>query len=214
MLGNLMHPDAYAILAAPHSADIKIKGSRFLALAFPVGGEEEAESIRSRLEDEHKGASHYCWALRLGSPEQLLERNSDDGEPAGSAGAPMARALHSSGLSDLLVVVIRWFGGTKLGVGGLIRAYGEAAALSLADAERGERMQNRGLTGILPFEFEGDLRALLARYEGRIRKLNYREEGFQIDLELPASLAETLKENVRDLSRGRHELLDLEESGP
>ncbi len=209
-----MHPDAYAILAAPSSAEIKIKGSRFLALAFPVHSEDEARAIRSRLEDDHKGASHYCWALRLGSPEQLLERNSDDGEPAGSAGAPMARAMNSSGLSDLLVVVMRWFGGTKLGVGGLIRAYGEAAALSLSNAERAERMQTRRLTGTLPFEFEGDLRALLARYEGRIQKLDYREDGFHVDLRLPASLADTLKENVRDLSRGRNALADIEESGP
>jgi len=214
MLGNLMHPDAYAILAASSSAEIKIKGSRFLALAFPVSNEEEAVAIRTRLEDDHKGASHYCWALRLGSPEQLLERNSDAGEPAGSAGPPMARALQSSGLSDLLLVVIRWFGGTKLGVGGLIRAYGEAAALSLSEAQRGERMQNRCLTGILPFEFEGDLRALLSRYEGRIQRLDYREEGFQVELELPDSLADKLKENVRDLSRGRHSLEDFEESGP
>jgi uncharacterized YigZ family protein len=214
MLGNLMHPDAYAILAAPSSAEIKIKGSRFLALAFPVHSEEEATAIRSRLENEYKGASHYCWSLRLGSPEQIIERNSDAGEPAGSAGAPMARALKSSELSDLLVVVIRWFGGTKLGVGGLIRAYGEAAALSLTNAERGERMQTRRLTGTLPFEFEGDLRALLARYEGRIQKLDYHEDGFHIDLRLPASLADTLKENVRDLSRGRHALADSEESGP
>ncbi len=209
-----MHPDAYAILAAPSSAETKIKGSRFLALAFPIASESEAAAIRSRLKDEQKGANHYCWALRLGSPEQLLERNSDDGEPAGSAGAPMARALNSSGLSDLLVVVIRWFGGTKLGVGGLIRAYGEATALSLVDAKRTERMQTRSLTGTLPFELEGDLRALLARYEGSIVNLDYREEGFHIELKLPESLAEALKKNVRDLSRGRHALVDIEESGP
>ncbi len=208
-----MHPDAYAILAAPSSAETRIKGSRFLALAFPVGGEEEALAIRRRLEDEHKGASHYCWALRLGPPEAVTEKHSDDGEPAGSAGAPMARALKSSELSDLLVVVIRWFGGTKLGVGGLIKAYGEAAALALESARRGERLESRRLSGSFPFEMEGDLRALLSRREGSIESLDYDAEGFRLRVVLPASQAEALKENVRDLSRGRHELSDVEESG-
>ncbi len=205
-----MHPDAYAILSAPSRAESRIKGSRFLALAYPVQSEEEAAGIRRRLEGEHKGASHHCWALRLGPPETVLEKHSDAGEPAGSAGAPMARALKSSGLSDLLVVVIRWFGGTKLGVGGLIKAYGETAALTLESARRGERLESRRLGGSFPFEMEGDLRALLARHEGRIEKLDYAAEGFQVLVTLPASRAEALKENVRDLSRGRHELSDVE----
>jgi len=207
-----MHPDAYAILEAPAQAEIRVKGSRFLALALPAVDEAGAEALRARLEGDHRDATHLCWGLRLGAPDVALERHSDAGEPAGSAGAPIARAIASSGLSDLLVVVVRWFGGTKLGVGGLIRAYGEAAALCLRSASAAERIRCRRLAGSLPFEMEGDLRTLLARHGGRLLSIGYGADGIEVRLETPASSVDSLKQNVRDLGRGRFTLQESDES--
>jgi uncharacterized YigZ family protein len=205
-----MHEDAYSILARAAEVETKVKGSRFLSLAYPLRQEAEALSIRESLAEQYRDASHHCWALKLGEPGTALLRHSDAGEPAGSAGAPIARAIQAANLSDLLVVVIRWFGGTKLGVGGLIRAYGEAAALALLDAERGEYLDYRRLGCRLPFEMEGDLRSLLERSEGHLLKIEYHEEGVDLEIEIPKSAVDPIKENVRNLSRGRHELKDLD----
>ena len=98
-----------------------IKGSRFLAFARPIQGEEEAKEFLHQIREEHPKASHHCFAWRFADGE---ERMSDDGEPRGSAGAPMLKRLISLDCVDSMVVVVRYFGGTKLGIGGLIRAYG------------------------------------------------------------------------------------------
>ena len=170
-----MHPDAYPALASPRSAELRVKGSRFLALSHPVASEAEARELLRDIESRHPDASHHCWALRLGHPDRALCRDADAGEPGGSAGPPIARALQSSGLSDLLCVVLRWFGGTKLGVGGLIRAYGEAARTSLADAPVAERLTRHRLRGSFAYEHEPVLRSLLERLAGRLLSSDYDE---------------------------------------
>jgi len=211
-LRMMMHPDAYPILSGPSRAELKVKGSIFLALAFPLRAEDEAARLRNSLIAEYRSARHQCWALRLGRPGEALERHSDAGEPAGSAGPPIARAIRSSSLSDLLIVVIRWFGGTKLGVGGLIRAYGESAARALENAPTGERLDCLRLSGRLPFELEGNLRALLQRRRGRVLKLSYGGEGLEVEVELPRSDAAYLEKSVRDWSRGRFSLCEVDDS--
>jgi uncharacterized YigZ family protein len=114
----------YRVPAAPATAELREKGSRFLALVGPAGGEEQARAIRADLARGHPDATHLCWALRLGWPAR--ERTSDAGEPAGTAGVPMLQVLRGAGLSDVQAVVARWFGGVKLGKGGLARAYAAA----------------------------------------------------------------------------------------
>lgn len=115
--------DVYRSIARPTSAETKVEGSRFIAEAFPVHSEEDAarriESVRKR---EH-GATHHCTAYRVGD----VFRFDDDGEPSGTAGRPILRQIDAFELTNTLVVVTRYFGGTKLGTGGLARAYGEAA---------------------------------------------------------------------------------------
>lgn len=110
-----------------------IKGSRFVATAAPAIGEDAAQALLRELRDEWPDASHHCWAWRLASP--AVERAGDDGEPSGSAGRPILSAIVGRDLVDTAVVVTRWFGGTKLGVGGLVRAYGSAAASALDAGE-------------------------------------------------------------------------------
>lgn len=205
-----MHPDAYAVLAAKAETEIRIKGSRFLAKADPVTCEADAQSFLLRMRDTHPDASHHCWAMRIGPPEAALERFSDDGEPGGSAGPPIARAIASSELSDLICVVIRWFGGTKLGVGGLIRAYGQAARDCLAAAERGELLHRVRLAGSFSYELEPQLRSLLARGQGRIGKSEY-DDMVSWLVEVPPSFVDEFKKTAADLSRGRFEFLPVED---
>lgn len=106
-----------------------IKGSRFIGTAAPIASETEAKSMLAEVAAEWPDASHHCWAWRLARP--AIERAGDDGEPSGSAGRPMLAALVGRDLVDTAVIVTRWFGGTKLGVGGLVRAYGGTAAATL-----------------------------------------------------------------------------------
>jgi putative IMPACT (imprinted ancient) family translation regulator len=196
-----MHPDAYAVLAGPGSAELKVKGSRFLALALPVADEAAARREREALALAHADSSHLCWALRLGHPARALARADDAGEPGGSAGAPIARALVAAGVSDALCVVLRWFGGTKLGVGGLIRAYGEAAREALAAAPRGERLALLRLAGSFPYALEPVLRALLEAQGGRLLT-SRRDAAVHWLLALPPSALEPFNAKAADLVRG------------
>lgn len=106
-----------------------LKGSRFIATAAPAADESQAKALLDELRAEWPDASHHCWAWRLATP--AIERAGDDGEPSGSAGRPILAALVGRDLVDTAVIVTRWFGGTKLGVGGLVRAYGGTAAQAL-----------------------------------------------------------------------------------
>ncbi len=124
----------YRTLAAPAQAEFKDKGSRFIAFAYPVQTEEEVKQHVNRLRQEHHKARHWCYAYRLGTDNNRFRAN-DDGEPAGSAGRPILGQIDSFGLSNVLLVVVRYFGGTLLGVPGLIHAYKTSAAMAFRAAE-------------------------------------------------------------------------------
>lgn len=115
----------YRVPATAAEAEIREKGSRFLAAVAPVSDETAARAVLAELEQRHPDATHHCWAWRLGQPP--AERSSDAGEPSGTAGVPILQVLRGAELSDVVAVVVRWFGGTKLGKGGLARAYAGAA---------------------------------------------------------------------------------------
>ena len=125
--------DEYRSIAAPSEGLFKDNGSRFLALAYPVETEEQVKEIVAGLKKQYHDARHHCFAYRLGYKADLW-RASDDGEPSGSAGRPILGQIDSLDLSDILVVVVRWFGGIKLGVPGLIRAYKTSTADALSQA--------------------------------------------------------------------------------
>jgi uncharacterized YigZ family protein len=140
--------DRYVTLAAPNESRLKIERSEFLGIAFPVTSEEAFHAELARIEKKHFDATHHCWAFRLFSGR---ERNSDAGEPAGTAGKPIAGAIEGAGLHDTAVVVVRWYGGVKLGTGGLSRAYRESAAAALRDATRLERFVYTRVDVVVPF---------------------------------------------------------------
>ena len=134
--------DIYKSIAAKSDGLFKDNGSRFIASAWPVESEEEVKAIIDSLKKEYHDARHHCYAYRIGSKGEKWRAN-DDGEPSGSAGRPILGQIDSRGLSDILVVVVRYFGGIKLGVPGLIRAYKSATADALDAAVPLEKIAGR-----------------------------------------------------------------------
>lgn len=125
--------DSFLTISAPAEALFKDRGSRFLGYAYPVRSDTEARNLWLQLKELHPKAVHWCYAYRLGTDRNRY-RASDDGEPSGSAGRPILNVLYSRGLTNVLVVVVRYFGGTLLGVPGLINAYKTATELALDEA--------------------------------------------------------------------------------
>lgn len=154
-----MDDDAYWVPAAAGEAELREKGSRFLAVVAPAGDEAAAHSVIDRLNAEHRDATHVCFAWRLGWPP--AERAADAGEPHGTAGPPMLRVLQGEGLSDVVAVVVRWFGGVKLGKGGLARAYAGAVRQALADLRTIEQVPTEELTVEVAYDRLGAVQRLL-----------------------------------------------------
>ena len=125
--------DTYKTIEKPSEGYFKDKGSKFFAYAYPVTNEEEIKEFLSQLKKEHHSARHHCYAWRLGT-EDIQYRANDDGEPSSSAGKPILGQLLSFDVTNVLIVVVRYFGGTLLGVSGLINAYRTAAAEALKNA--------------------------------------------------------------------------------
>lgn len=137
--------DCYLSIAEPSQGLYKEKGSKFLAFAYPVEQEDQAMEIVANLKKEYFDARHHCYAYRIGLTGDKWRMN-DDGEPSSSAGRPIYGQLLSNELSDILVVVVRYFGGIKLGVPGLIRAYKSATADAIANAEIIEKIAGEFFT--------------------------------------------------------------------
>ncbi|RUT80011.1 IMPACT family protein [Ancylomarina longa] len=129
-----MSTDTYKTIAEISEGAYKEKGSKFIAYAYPVNSEEECKKIITKLKKEYYDARHHCYAYMLGADKQNFRAN-DDGEPSSTAGKPILGQILSNNLTNLLIVVIRYFGGTKLGVSGLIHAYKTAAADTIGNAE-------------------------------------------------------------------------------
>lgn len=137
-----MPNDTYKSISSPSQGLFKDNGSRFIAFARPVESEEEVKEIVAALRKEYHDARHHCYAYRIGLDGSTW-RASDDGEPSGSAGRPILGQIDSAGLSDILVVVVRYFGGIKLGIPGLIRAYKTSTADAIASAEVIEKISGK-----------------------------------------------------------------------
>lgn len=142
--------DTYASIAGRSDGLFKDNGSRFIAQAYPVESEEEVKEIVGSLKKEYHDARHHCFAYRLGLDGSRWRAN-DDGEPSGSAGRPILGQIDAAGLSDILVVVIRYFGGIKLGIPGLIRAYKTSTADALAQATVVEKVAGKDYRLTFPY---------------------------------------------------------------
>ena len=179
----------------------KIKGSRFLAHVAPVADAEAALAHVQAVRKRHHTSRHVCWAYRLGD-DGSETRSSDDGEPSGSAGRPILAAIEGADLTWTCVTVTRWFGGTKLGVGGLVRAYGGAAAAALAEVEVRVVVPTVTVVVRAPYDLMGTLEAFMAR-EGLVpASADYAAE-VTLRFEVPVAEAGGLVERLREASHGR-----------
>lgn len=142
--------DVYYSIASPSRGLFRDNGSRFIALAYPVETVAEVKAIVEGLKKEYHDARHHCFAYRLGHTGEVF-RASDDGEPAGSAGRQIIAQMNSASLSDVLVVVVRYFGGIKLGIPGLIRAYRTSTSEALEKAGRVEKVASKLFMVTFPY---------------------------------------------------------------
>ena len=142
--------DTFKTIKKPSQGLYKDKGSRFISYAFPVNSEEEIREIVQSIKKEHHSARHHCYAWRIGA-EKLLFRVQDDGEPSSTAGKPILGQIQSFDLTNILIVVVRYFGGTLLGVSGLINAYRNAALDAINQAEIIERLVEKWL--LIEFDY-------------------------------------------------------------
>ncbi len=120
----------YETIDGAHEGEMSLKGSRFIGIAMPCIGEDSIQRNLDAVSSRYRNATHYCWAAIYGSSERR-ERSSDNGEPAGTAGKPILAVLKGTGLTDIMVIVVRYFGGTLLGTGGLVHAYTEASKIAV-----------------------------------------------------------------------------------
>lgn len=165
--------DGYLAPSAPARAELSERGSRFLATLVPVTDPEEAQRALAAAAERDAGATHHCWAWRLGAAGAA--RSSDAGEPRGTAGAPILAALGGAGVSDALVVVSRWFGGVKLGRGGLVRAYAGAARAAIAAARLEPRLPTTELAIEAPFAAVGAIKRMVRPPEVALLSEEYGE---------------------------------------
>jgi uncharacterized YigZ family protein len=191
--------------ARPARAEIRARGSRFLGAVAPVVSEAGADAHLRALRDEFPRATHHCWAFRVRRGQDLVERSSDMGEPSGTAGLPILRALESAGLVGVSLVVVRWFGGTKLGVGPLARAYREAAAAALSAAGSEKRRLDRLFRVRFPHEVSAEVRRALARLGGQVREERHGAAA-ELVVGVPAARADAVAQALADASRGQAEV--------
>ena len=159
--------DTYSILTQKGEGLFKDKGSKFYAFALPFSSEDELKQSLEEIKSIHPKARHYCYAYRIGSRGDIYRAN-DDGEPSGSAGKPILNVLLSNQLTNTLVVVVRYFGGTLLGVPGLIHAYKEATKLALETAEREEKTINDTFEIVFGFEQMNEVMRIVKEYQVKI----------------------------------------------
>lgn len=190
-----MAEDSYLTVEAAAEAACRERSSKFLAYIYPVKTEED---IRRALEPLHKrffDATHHCYAWRLGPHGEQFRAN-DDGEPSGTAGKPILGQLLSNELTDCLVVVVRYFGGTKLGVPGLIAAYREAAAEAIAAARIVERTVDRTVRVDFPYVAMNDIMRVVKELQPEIRRQEF-DNLCSMELAIRESLADRLVEKLR-----------------
>ena len=187
--------DLYRTVAAPAEAACRERSSKFLAWIYPVRTEEEIREHLEALRKRFFDATHHCYAWRLGPRGEAFRAN-DDGEPSGTAGKPILGQLLSNELTDCLVVVVRYFGGTKLGVPGLIAAYRESAAAAIEAAQIVERTVDRIVTVDFPYVAMNDIMRVVKELQPRIGEQTF-DNLCTIRLTIRESRADLLEERLR-----------------
>lgn len=194
--------DKYKTISAPSEGFYKEKGSKFFAFAYPVYSEEAFKEHLSELKKKYYDSRHHCYAFKFGLGDNNY-RYSDDGEPSNSAGAPIYGQIQSFELTNVAIVVVRYFGGTKLGVGGLITAYREAAKLALQNAKIVEKTVNHFYRIEFGYEVMSNVMNFVKQHQLTIDKQVFENDcliEFQIRMSDADTVIEALKKNIESVS--------------
>ncbi len=184
---------------SPVRKELKEKGSQFIALAFNVESLEEIEILLKKIKAQFHDATHRCYAYHLASGEY---RTADDGEPAGSAGKPILAVINGAGLRNVIIVVVRYFGGTKLGVGGLIRAYGGVAKQCIEETKLEDRYPTVTMKISFAYNFVREIESILPGYIDKKLSEKFGED-VCFELVVKKENSKALKKRLNDISGGR-----------
>jgi uncharacterized YigZ family protein len=185
-----MNSDIYKTIKSPSEGIYKEKGSRFVSIAIPVSNQEEIKPILDRIKKEHHEARHHCFAYMIGH-ERNIWRVNDDGEPSGTAGRPILGQINSYVLTNILIVVSRYFGGTLLGVSGLINAYRSAAASAIQNGEMLEKTLREYYEITYPYISMNDVMKILKE-----ENIGQSEQTFDLECRILLNFRVTLNEKV------------------
>jgi uncharacterized YigZ family protein len=185
-----MNSDTYKTITSSSQGIYKEKGSRFVSFAFPVSGQEEIKPIIDKIKKEHHEARHHCYAYVIGH-ERIIWRVNDDGEPSGTAGRPILGQINSFDLTNIIIVVSRYFGGTLLGVSGLINAYRSAALSAIQNAELTEKTVNEYYEITYPFISMNDVMRILKE-----ENIGQSEQSFDLECRILLDFRVSVKEKV------------------
>jgi uncharacterized YigZ family protein len=197
----VLSSQSYQAPAQPHQVELEIKRSKFLTFVASATCREEADNFIKSLRTQHPQANHVCWAYIAGSPNTTIRSMSDDGEPSGTAGMPMLKILEYSGYGDIVVAVVRYFGGTKLGTGGLQRAYSEAVSLVLTDLPMKRKVERTRLRLTYDYTHDGSISRLLVRYDIEDIDSNYAQQ-VTLGLAIASSELNTFKTELTNITAG------------
>ena len=198
-------PDIYRQIASSQIAEVKLKGSRFIGEALLAMNEEEAQIALKTIRKREYNATHHCWAYRLGQQANLF-RYSDDGEPNSTAGQPILRQIDGRSLTYVIVVVTRYYGGTKLGTGGLMRAYGEAASRVLDICTIEEHVIRKQLTIRFSYADTSPAMHTIDSFDAKIEASDYGDET-EITLAIRKSEVAAFKAQFTESLSGRGVIL-------
>lgn len=185
-------------LSAPVHSELVIKKSRFIGCVQPVADRAAAQAVVARLRAEHPGAAHVCWALLAGGQSAA----NDDGEPGGTAGRPMLEVLRHQDLEGVLATVVRYFGGVKLGAGGLVRAYTDTVAQALLQAEKVPLRRSMRLACSVPYALEGLLRRELQQAGATLDEVRHGSV-VEFAFHLPEPDAPALQARLNEVGQGQ-----------
>ena len=191
-------------LAAPVHSELIIKKSRFIGCVQPMSDRAGAQKVVAALWAQHPGARHVCWALLAGGQSAAV----DDGEPSGTAGRPMLDVLRHQDLEGMLATVVRYFGGVKLGAGGLVRAYTDAVAQALLQAEKVPIVRLATLRCVVPYAMEGLLRRELDAAGASLLAVVH-GQAVELCFSLPEEAAVALRARLGEVGQGRIEWLPV-----
>lgn len=204
---RMMSPDHHqtikkTLVDGTHIAEMIVKKSRFIGYAMHVDSWTEAQNFIAAAKDEHPKARHWCYAF-YGGIHPVNERSSDDGEPSGTAGVPILNAIHGEALSDTICVVVRYFGGIKLGAGGLIRAYGSSARLVLREAPAQVLIPKATLRVVVEPMYIGAVYDVVATVQGNMSDESYDANGvLSLSITCEIGNMNRLQEGLKDSTRG------------